>query len=89
MALVHHLPVAATYLPSFPLSLQRVEDLASRLQFNMCIKVIREDCHKRSAVQGTGRALLVPHQLNRENFRLQNEFCLRDDREFCFGIFFF
>lgn len=40
MALVHHLPVAATYLPSFPLSLQRVEDLASRLQFNMCIKVI-------------------------------------------------
>lgn len=46
MALVHPLPVATAHLLSFPLSSQRVEDLASGLQFNMCIKVIWGFCHQ-------------------------------------------
>jgi len=36
---------------------------------------------KRAVVQGTGQALLVPRQLNRETFRLQEELCLGGDRE--------
>ena len=35
---------------------------------------------KRAVVQGTREALLVPHQLNRETFRLQEELCLGGDR---------
>ena len=35
---------------------------------------------KRAVVQGTRQALLVPHQLNRETFRLQEELCLGGDR---------
>lgn len=92
MALVHHLPVATTCLPSFPLSSQRAEDLAPGLQFNMCIKVICGSCHEKSAVQGTGWALLVPPRCSREtnlqapNWTLsqgqqrERAFCLRKQK---------
>ena len=55
MALVHHLPVAATWLPHFP---QRVEDLAPGLQFNMWVKVICGSCH-REVCSPRNRASLI------------------------------
>lgn len=41
---------------------------------------------KRAVVQGTGQALLVPRQLNRETFKLQEKLCLGGDGERWFRL---